>query len=351
MMVVNQSLADELGKTVQMNCHIADSQHAGDYTMCIYLLKMREYFRWEQGYHYTDKLPNKHLGAWLSERELLWDSLSEHDFNTISVNGVDIDPFDNDTANKLLVPEGLIYSGGLGRYCRPHFFLAELIEVRLHQHYTLYVSGKERARDLTALPAMTLGTTIFIRRESLKRMIWEKIEEWNWRKTNCAMSRAMSCFTLDADPDAALEQITGQEQETVLRHEIGEIEAGLLLDDNWRDMLASLTIPRAELMARALRDHLADCLSTLPWMIEQERYASLHYYFGQFNTMRREIFPGLMDAYQHWADSGELLALEQMIAHGREHWARTGRHICGLYQAHNPDASEQIANYLENNIL
>ncbi len=34
---------------VQMNCHIADARHATDLSLCIYLLQMREFFRWEQG--------------------------------------------------------------------------------------------------------------------------------------------------------------------------------------------------------------------------------------------------------------------------------------------------------------
>jgi len=350
-MNANQALASELSRTVQLNCHIADSQHAGDYTMCVYLLKMREYFRWEKGYHYTDKLPSEHLGTWLSERESLWDTLSENVFATIDVNGVDVDPFDNEAANELLVPEGLVYSGGLGRQSRPHFFLAELLEVQQHQQYTLYLSGKEQARDLTAPPAMALGNTIYIRRESLKRMIWEKIEEWNWRKTNTAMTRALSYFDLETDTNIALEAITDQELNTVLHHEIGEIEAGLLLDDCWHDMLAAVVLTRAEIMARALRDHLADCISTLPDILANQRDASLHYYFGQFNGMRRELFPSLLDAYRQWHDTGKPEPLEQMIEQGRQHWAGVGNHITGLFQAHDPQASPEIIAYIEGNIL
>jgi len=350
-MIANQALSSELSKTVQLNCDIADSQHAGDYTMCVYLLKMREYFRWEKGYHYTDKLPSEHLGCWLSERESLWDTLSDNDFATIEVKGVDVDPFDNEAANQLLVPEGLIYSGGLGHQCRPHFFLAELLEVRQHQQYTLYLSGKERARDLTAPPAMTLGNTIYIRRESLKRMIWEKIEEWNWRKTNSAMSCALSYFELDTDTNSALEAITDQELNTVLHHEIGEIEAGLLLDDCWHEMLACLTLPRAEIMARAVRDHLADCISTLPDMLDRQGDASLHFYFGQFNAMRRELFPGLLQAYQQWQNSGEQKPLEKMVQEGKQHWAEAGNHITALYRATGPESAAEIAIYVENNIL
>jgi hypothetical protein len=35
----------QLRDSVQRNCHLADAEHARDYSLCIYLLKMREYYR------------------------------------------------------------------------------------------------------------------------------------------------------------------------------------------------------------------------------------------------------------------------------------------------------------------
>ena len=52
-----QDKLQPLLSAVQRNCHISDARHAGDYTLCIYLLKMREYFRWERRYSFKDKLP------------------------------------------------------------------------------------------------------------------------------------------------------------------------------------------------------------------------------------------------------------------------------------------------------
>ena len=59
----------DIKQTVQTNCHIADSQAAGNYTMCIYLLKMREFYRWESGYDYGDDIPGAEIGNWLRMRE------------------------------------------------------------------------------------------------------------------------------------------------------------------------------------------------------------------------------------------------------------------------------------------
>ena len=37
----------QLASVVQHNCDVSDARHAGDYGMCSFLLKMREYYRWE----------------------------------------------------------------------------------------------------------------------------------------------------------------------------------------------------------------------------------------------------------------------------------------------------------------
>jgi len=57
----------------------------------------------------------------------------------------------------------------------------------------------------------------------------------------------------------------------VLLHEIGETEAGKLLGTQWKDMLNDIPRSKTELQMRTVRDHLADCLSTLPSLIEEEK--------------------------------------------------------------------------------
>ncbi|MFN3785876.1 MAG: hypothetical protein ACK4RS_03445, partial [Thiothrix sp.] len=65
----------ELIQTVQRNCHIADARHAGDYTLCIYLLKMREFYRWEHGISFQQVLTSDDVGDWLTRREAMWNTL------------------------------------------------------------------------------------------------------------------------------------------------------------------------------------------------------------------------------------------------------------------------------------
>ena len=82
--------------SVQRNCHISDARYAGDYTLCVYLLKMREYFRWEKGYAFRDVLPQADVGDWLKQRESFWESIENESFGDLPLAGDRFDPFDND---------------------------------------------------------------------------------------------------------------------------------------------------------------------------------------------------------------------------------------------------------------
>ena len=78
---------------VQRNCDISDARHAGDYGLCTFLLKMREYYRWEQELPLTRNLPQEELGDWLSAREQFWDGIEAESFVPLPLECGDLDPF------------------------------------------------------------------------------------------------------------------------------------------------------------------------------------------------------------------------------------------------------------------
>lgn len=335
---------------VQHNCHIADARFAGEYTLCIYLLKMREYFRWEKKYPYGHPLPNADIGHWLTEREQHWDGLDSADYQHLSIQDQSYSPFDSKGINEALKPHGLVYSGGLGQHGRPHFFLAELSHAESVDDYQLYIADKELARDLTAPPAMSLDRTIYIRRESLRRMLWERLEEWRWHKNEGAMARALAYYDFDDDLDNALDQMTDHEADVLMQHEIGEIHAGKALGEDWHNMLMSMPRSVAEFMARAIRDHIADCYQTLPTLIKQNRLASIHFYFGNFQGMRKKIYPSLTKAYQQWHETDDINYLIDAVQHGHQHWSQIAQQILSIYRD-GEDTEQRIVNLVENNLL
>lgn len=316
---------------VRKNCDIADALHAGDYTLCVYLLKMREYFRWEKGYTFSTPLPRADVGLWLKEREQLWEGLENETFARLPIDGGEHDPFDADSLNDTLNPQGFVYSAGLGQYGRPHFFLARLERRQVEQDFTILIAAEEFARDIAAPPAMTLGNTIFVRRESLRRMIWEKIEEWRWNQLDNPMGRAIACYDFGTDDDHALALMTNDQIPILLLHEVGEVMAGKLLGTAWEDMLAELPRSRTELALRGLRDHLADSLSTLPALLETGKPSSIHFFFATLTNMRKALAPGLLRAYDTWLKTERPDALDEYVARARTHWADLAHRVLQLH--------------------
>jgi len=318
--------------TVQHNCHIADARHAGDYTLCVYLLKMREMYRWEQGINFTTMLTTDDVGDWLSQREGVWDEVEEQDYKPLEINGKNHDAFDNALINTLLDEHGLVYNAGLGVRCRPHFFIAELEEVIQQDGYTIYISGKEYARDMAAPGAMAQEDTIFIRRESLRRVIWEILDDARVSGLDNPLTRAMRYYPFDENIETALNKMADVEIPYVIQHEIGEVKAGRLLGEDWNDMLNSLTRTQAEIMLRAVRDHLADAITTLPALLEANNPASIHFYFGNMTAMRKHLAPSLLDAYENWHASGGLDQLQALAQRSEEHWQQLAGKIIDVYK-------------------
>ena len=310
---------------MQRNCDISDARHAGDYGLCTFLLKMREFYRWENELPFARTLPKDRLGEWLTVREQLWEGIESDEFVPLPLTNGEGDPFEADAANRALLPHGYVYSAGYGRLGKPMFFLGALSRVEKRSGFTVLVSSCEYARELAAPPAMLQGRTIFLRQESLRRYLWEKVEEWQWRKLDNAMGRALANYGFAADPEAALQRMADNEAETMILHEVGEAMAGELLGDAWHERVVSGVSPRREPLVRAVRDLLADCLSTLPGLLQGPNLAALHFYFATFDAPRRPLFPEAAQAYEQFVSTGSLDRLSQVAREGTARWLGMAR--------------------------
>jgi len=336
-------------EAIRTNCHISDARHAGDYTLCVYLLKMREYFRWENNIPFSTPLPQQELSDWLTQREAHWETLEDKSLETVPVPGGEHDPFDTTAINADLNDRGFAYSSGYGRNLKPVFFFAELERREQHEGYTLIVAGEEYARDLAAPPAMNREQTIYIRRESLRRMLWEKVEEWRWNQPANAMRSAIRCYDFDNAAERSLEEMTETELHTALLHEIGEVEAGKRLGGEWEEMLAAMSPSKAEIMLRAVRDNLADCLVTLPALLQTAKPAALHFYIGNLSNMRKTLFPALVSAYDDWTVSGNTRNLQALAARASGHWQSLALGLLDTFSRHGPDCRQTLVGSIEHN--
>jgi hypothetical protein len=341
----------ELTGIVQRNCDISDARHAGDYGLCTFLLKMREYYRWENELPLARALPKDELGEWLNMREQFWNNIEAEPFAPLPIAGAGLDPFESDLANRELLPQGYVYSAGYGRFQKPLFFLGRLLRVEERAGFTVLVSSCEYARELAAPPAMLQGRTIFLRLESVRRYLWEKIEEWQWRKQDNAMARALASYRFMTDTEAALDRIAENEMETMILHEVGEAQAGELLGEQWRPMVAAVARTKAEPIARAVRDLLADCLSTLPALLERENLPALHFYFATFDAQRRQLFPQALAAYEHFLKHGALDRLWQVTRDGKDHWLTVARALLTQFDTDEAGCRAAIESLLDDQRL
>jgi hypothetical protein len=315
---------ESLVAAVQANCHVTDARHARGMTLCTYLLEMREFYRWEQRAAPTAALPRAEVGEWISGREALWAEFEDAEYRRLPLAGGFVDPFDAQTVNRTLVPNGFVYGAGVSRFGKPQFFVGALEREEWREGVRILVTRDEFARDLAPAPGALREGTIYVRLEALQRVLWEKAEVWAVKCQDGALRAALDAHGFNADAAGALASMTEAEGETVILHELGEHRAARALGPEWERMLAGLSSRRAELFVRAARDHLADCTTTLPALLDRDAVASLHFWFANLDGMRREIFPAMPRAYDSWCGGDGGRALRAAADAGAAHW----RSVC-----------------------
>ena len=200
-----------------------------------------------------------------------------------------------------------------------------------------------------AVPAAALNhNTVFLRIDAMQRWLLDNVEIWGLSKANSALKAALDCYGFGDDVESKLAIIAEREGDTLILHELGEAMAGRLLGETWHEMLSSFRLRRYELLARALRDNVADCLFTLPELIARDKTCSLHFYFSNFDGLRRSLFPSLAEAYDRWHKNGDVLALHNAIEAGRTYWHIVAQGLLAAW-VDNPAAAEIIIeNYGKN---
>lgn len=315
---------------VQRNCDIADAHHAGEKSLCTYLLGMREYFRWEAGLPLGQAPERARLSGWIAERESRWETMRDEggSFTPLPL-GDGIDPFDEEAVTRCLTGHGLVYGAGVGLFGAPLFFLAACESDHQREGARVIVAGTELARGFVAPPAASRGATVIVRLDALRRWLWTRCETARRGPTESAFAAALRAYG-DPDDAASIERMAAGEAETLILHELGELQAATLLGNEWETMLAGIDDRRTELLVRAVRDLLADCLVTLPALLEQQADASLHFWLAGFDGLRRVLAPELAAPFGAQPPRIDHAALARAAQRGRAAW----REVAGELLAH-----------------
>jgi len=305
------------------NCIVSDAQSAGLYSICGLALRLRDLFKWEKRLPPWEEPEPAVILDWIGEREELWEKAGEQPLAQLRVNGRCLDPFDTEAVNRSLVPEGFYYGAGYAQSLKPTFFLAEIEQRSTVDGVTVFTLGRELARDLLTLPALSQSGVVLLRTEAARLYLWDQmfyIKKSGRAALACALR---ACGLPDPRPEtirSRLDDVFAAVRPVYVYHEIGEVKNPVFDRELWQEIVFSFAHSPVELLARTLKDLLADTdpQGTLPKLIQERRSAAVGFYAAFFDGLARAMLPGLRPAYARFATDGDWDALGRFVAGARD---------------------------------
>jgi hypothetical protein len=310
-----------LTEQILHNCNISDAQHAGIYSICGLALRLRDLFKWEKRLPpWVEKEPAEVL-EWIGEKEAHWETLDGVDYQSITIGNASYDPFDTQLLNTLLVPQGMVYGAGYAYSLKPTFFLGQIENQGRINGCQVYTLGREWARDLLTIPAFAQDNCVILRKESAMLYLYDKIS-YIKKSGRPALNFALTqCGIHKASPQAVqckLGDIYTAIEDTYIYHEIGELRETAFDREIWREMIAAFPHTPIELLARTVKDLLADTNSagTLVHLIQERQGAALGFYVAFLDGLGKEIFKNLRSDFMKFMATMDWSIMEASVAAG-----------------------------------
>jgi len=145
-----------------------------------------------------------------------------------------------------------------------------------------------------------------------------------------------NCGLKEGDPkelQQGLATIFDAQRETYIYHEIGELRDRVFDRDIWREVIAAYPHTPVELLARAVKDLLADTndAGALAHIIREGKEASLGFYVAFIDGLAKENFPELRAAFQEFTETGNWQLIDQAVAHGHHRARKQATFIMETY--------------------
>ena len=331
----------DLQRQVQKNCDISDARHAGVYSLCSLLLRMRDLYKWEHRMvPWQEPKPADFMG-WMEGREQYWEEIVQEEIAPLVLGGERFDPYDMAGPNVRLRPLGLVYGAGYGIGMKPTFFLAECAESRSVGGLRIDVVSRELARDIFMIPAMRRGEQIFARRSCMLFFLWDRILEAS-PSAREAMDFGLARYGVGLDEirrDASrfgdlLKRIAKRELETWVYHEIGEVLETGFDSGLWRELVSAYANTPVEIFARALKDILADTHSEglLGHIVQNRLESSLGFYVAFQRAISRMVFPEIREAFLRFRQTGDWSLIDAARESGQRNMHRYAAALTRLHR-------------------
>ncbi|HBD08445.1 MAG TPA: hypothetical protein DCZ69_09295 [Syntrophobacteraceae bacterium] len=313
-------------RQIQANCDIADAGSGSVFSLCGFLLRLRDHYKWEHGFNPWEEPEPSDLLEWVEAREEKWLELGDETFQPLVVEGNVYQPFDLDPINDCLRPQGLVYGAGYVAGMKPSFLLAKIVESRSVGSLTMDTVDRELARDLFVTPAMRQGNRILARRSAMLFFIWDQILEMRPSAAS-ALRYALHQYGLDLgalrrspkELGPRLHEVAAAELAAWIYHEIGEAREDTFGGTLWQEMVATYANSPVEILARVLKDLLADTHpdGLLAHIIGSGLKSSLGFYVAFLRSFSRTVFPEIREAFEQFVPDSDWSIVEQARVRGR----------------------------------
>jgi hypothetical protein len=347
----------KLIEQVRHNCSISDYLYAGTYSVCGLALRLRDLYKWEKGLEPWVEEDSSVVLEWIGKKEEEWDQLADQEFAGITVGGKTYDPFDLEGINAVIAPHGIFYGAGYVQGLKPSFLLADLVEAREVDGFPVYILGREHARDLLTVPALSQNNSILMRKESARIFLWNLIFFLK-KSSREALRFALETYGIpDRHPQALKEnfaRICEDEVDAYIYHEVGELKDTGFDHEAWRDIVAAFPHSLIEFFVRALKDILADTdeHGKLRYIIRERKTASLAFYAAFLDGLRRMLFPQLAEAFTEFKENRNWLCVEEARTRGSAGARAQAEAITGIYRAgKQKDDMAWVAKEIERTVL
>jgi len=332
-----KELSSAIAKQVQKNCNISDATHAGVFSICGLALRMRDLYKWEKQLPPWKEKAQEDILDWIGRREETWEDIREMPYQSITVDGVKYDAFDTVDINRVLAASGLFYGAGYAYSLKPTFFLARITQEQNIEGQQVLMLGKELARDLLTLPAMSRDGVIVLRTEAARMYLWDQIQYLKKSGKPFLEYALAQIGVADQSPASirlALPELFAAQAETYIRHEVGETMDRVFDRETWRELIADYPHTPVELLVRAVKDLLADTSEngTLAHLIHSGQVVSLALYAAFLDGLGRELFPEFRPAFKRYMEDGDITAITRTVSAGHRNARHMVADIVALYR-------------------
>jgi hypothetical protein len=321
---------------VRRNCDISDAQHAGLYSICGLALRLRDLYKWQHGLQPWEEGESDRVLDWIGQKEELWETLSDHDYQQLTIDQKTFSPFDTAAINAALAPYGLVYAAGHAHSLKPSFVLARKQNERIVENIPANLLGDELARDLLTLPALHQDGCILLRQQAARYFLWDQIVYLN--KSGRPVLRKALAFNLIAfDLDeirSQLDDLLAIQNETYLYHELGEIKDAHFDRVLWQKIIATYAHTPIELLARSLKDLLADTgpYGALAQIVASRQSVGLGLYVAFATGFACTLFPELRPAFDRFCQAQDWQPIIEAVNTGYRRAIDFTAQLCDIFQ-------------------